>query len=323
MRSRSPFLGENNGNARTLSLKQVNLKQEIIIPSICSRIILFEEFHDVWETSEHPLEGLNFIRIQPDLPQPLDWFRTQIDSLRGLIVFLAGLPMENKWIQGALENQTSNSSVVNVVHRHSPVLRTGTERQIVGSFQTNAASVRTLEMDRLSNYGMTFPLEHLVSEPQCIQNAFITWFDRIEKLSVPFTLCLDVIYNEHSFHEFEFLALIQSLESYYQQIHTDIKKPELRKLLSDLYNGLLPSLQVYIALDDDFLTNIIHTRNYYSHHNPRKYEKALKGDDLYDAIRRLVAFVVAVLSKELEIPEDKINNAFERTEIPGLWSRPQ
>ena len=125
--------------------------------------------------------------------------------------------MENKWIQGTLENQTSNSSVVNVVHRHSPVLRTGTERQIVGSFQTNAASVRTLEMDRLSNYGMTFPLEHLVSEPQCIQNAFITWFDRIEKLSVPFTLCLDVIYNEHSFHEFEFLALVvQALESYYQ-----------------------------------------------------------------------------------------------------------
>ena len=231
--------------------------------------------------------------------------------------------MENKWINGELNIQNADEIDVDIVQNHTPALRSGAESQNVAGNQSYAAYARTLELDRLSNYGMAFPFEHLESECFRVADVFNNWFERVEKFEVPYALCLDVINNEHSFHEFEFLALVQALESYYQEVHEEINNPQPRDLLRELYSELSSELQVHVALDEEFLANIIHTRNYYTHHNPGKREKALKGQDLYDAITRLAAFVVAVLGKELEIPEDKINRAFERTEAPGLWSRPR
>ena len=323
MRSGSPILDEPDGDEISFSVRKTHLKQEFSISSIESRITLFTKFRDVRETSEHPLEGTNFIRIQPDSPQSLEWFSAQIDSLRGLIVFLAGVPMENKWIQGELDIQNADEIDMDIVQNHTPALRSGAEGQNVASDQTYAAYARTLETDRLSNYGMAFPFEHLETGTLAAADIFNNWFERIGKFEVPYALCLDVINNEHSFHEFEFLALVQALESYYQEIHRDVERPQPRRLLPELYSELIPDLQAYIALDDEFLTNVIRTRNYYTHHNPGKRENALKDQDLYDAITRLVAFVVAVLSKELGIPQDEINKAFERTEVPGLWARPR
>ena len=235
------------------------------------------------------------IHIKPDSSQDLTWYREITDSIRDLLAFLVGRPVVRTYLSTPLHpSQVFGSRYVKIYQQRKQV-------------------------EVFPRYDIDFPLERY---DEHVADVFLMWFELDEDKRVPYELCLDVINNIHGYKKFEFLALVQALESYHQVITgTYDDKIDLIQRLEKLY-GCLPSfLQEYLNLDNAFLISVKDTRNYYTHYNPAKREKAYKEFDLYKAITRLIPFVAAVLYRELGIPDKIILEAFERVEYQGLWQR--
>lgn len=74
-------------------------------------------------------------------------------------------------------------------------------------------------------------------------------------------------------------------------------------LLIGDFNGLFWDLY----MNDDFAQKVVNTRNYYTHYDESKRDKALSGDDLYDAIYILQLLLEKYICKSLGIDiSDKV-----------------
>lgn len=294
MRSKSPFNKEKKGNETSFTFESLNERLVIQIPTIKSRVFLFEEINEVEDASGSLLVGENYIRVVPESPESLDWFREQTDSLRVLIAFLAGVSVETRWVSGKTAEANPEHSVVSIYH-----------------------SVQPPETDEVSNSYMFFPLQHL---DKWTTGVFQAWFARSDKFQAPVKLCLDVSSNTQQAPEQKLLKLVQALESCRKISNIKDKGSNIRNLKA-LRDSLSEPLRRDLKLDDDLLISIANTRNYHMH-SGNVPEDLLEGPELYVAIARLVPFVAAALCMELDIPDYAIRKALERTEVYGLWQRP-
>lgn len=294
MRSEIPYSKERKGIETSVAFESLNEREVIHIPTIKSQVVLIEEINEVEDASGSLLMVENYIRVVPDLPESLDWFREQTDSLRVLIAFLAGVSVENKWVSGRIAEPNPEYSMVRIYH-----------------------SVQPPETDEISNSYMFFPLKHL---DKWASGVFQAWFARSERFQVPVKLCLDVNSNTQQAPEQRLLKLVQALESCRKIASIKDKGSNIRNLKA-LRDSLSEPLRTYLELDDDLLNSIANTRNYHMH-SGNLPEDLLEGPELHIAIARLVPFAAAVLCKELGIPEYAMQKAFERTEVYGLWRRP-
>jgi len=259
------------------------------------------------------LVSLAGIRIIPECPQSLEWFRKQIDSIRDLLSILTGLAVENQITSGTVNEKGDRPGNVNVYyHVHPPAFDEVDDLRIA------------LQLSRIK---------------ESVGAIFNSWLELAEDDLVPFSLCLDVINNTHRFWRFEFLALVQALENHHRlyfekegkrkrrYLHENgkVKKngPDLIDRLKELRENLPNDLQEVESLSDEFLISVKDTRNYYTHYNSKDQAKAFKELKLYDAIARLVPFIAYFLYKRLSIPEETICEAFEKTRYRGLWQRPR
>lgn len=242
-------------------------------------------------------ERKNIIRIKPRRPQTLEWFRNQIDSIRFLVTFLSGTPIECKRFRALPAKDNPDSFWVDVFHH-----------------------IRPPEEDEDENFYMPFSY-HLLEERA--EDVFRSWFERDENMRVPFNICMGIIYGERRDLRIEFLSLVQALESFHQittGTHND-RSIRLRNRLNSVRNCLSQELQTLVEIDDGFLKAVVDTRDYYTHYNPDKRKKAFKDFALYDAVARLIPFVVVVLARNLCISDELILESFE--ESVGLWRRPR
>lgn len=246
--------------------------------------------------SEIKLETYEGISIKPKTPQSLVWFRDQIDSIRDLLTFLSGMPMENKFISGVLNEDEDLPESIRIYH-----------------------FVRPPRIDTYYNSRMAFPLQRLSSQ---VQNVFQAWFNRNENARVPYNHCLDVIRNVHWSLKDEFLTLTRAVESYYQAKNPKVYQPSPRRFFTSLRRQLPIELRKELGLDKKYQRVLIVTRNYYTHYDPKKRKRALKGAELYDAISRLVVFIAYFLYFELDIPKETTLESIGKSKYYGLWQRP-
>ncbi len=255
----------------------------------------------------------HFIRIVPETAQSLDWYLDQIYRVRDLLSILAGLPVEPKSVH----------AVVN------PIYVDGSDKDHTVHIYH---SVRLPKADETYDFRMPFPLYRLGN---CAQDVFEKWFELGEDQLVPFNLCLDVINNAHPFWQFEFLALVQALESchrlFYQvddhqnesnKTPLAVDKNTRRNLigrLRDLRELFPPNLSRGSDIEEDFLNSIVRARNYYTHYAPKHRQHAFKSIELYKAITQMIPFVAYFLYRELGIPDKTIFEGFEATRYRGLW----
>jgi hypothetical protein len=246
------------------------------------------------------LEEKAYIQIRPDLPQTADWFFNLTDSLRNLLAILAGTPIYRQDMQAISteKDEDGHDKLVKIYYRPDHT-------------QNDLAKVPN----------MLFSVKNLQDN---LSIAFQAWFDKQDSIQALSDLSLGVLYNAHRFWKFEFLALIQALESYHQVIDPQFKqktKYELIERLSILFTGLPDHLKAFVGFDEDYLKKINTTRNYYTHYNPNKRDQALKDEQLYDAIIRLIRFVVILMFLELGIPDQGIREALLRNRRYGVWGR--
>ena len=84
----------------------------------------------------------------------------------------------------------------------------------------------------------------------------------------------------------------------------DVKKRNvpLKKRLLELLIGKYDGLFCDYYLDGcKFVESIVDTRNYYTHYDPKKEKKALKGEDLIKAINVLSCLLNYYICKELDV----------------------
>lgn len=293
----SPFDRKIEGRDITLSYKLGRKLLEFDNPAIESKVLFYEGIRDSPGGSGHEITRHSSVEIKPGSPQTLDWFCEQIDSIRDLLAFLAGIPVESKRIRVGLDEDVSKTGRVNIYR-----------------------NVRLVNWDEDSNRNMAFPLARLGESTATV---FQKWFSLSEEEQVPFKLCLDVINNTHRFWQFEFLALVHALESHYQVTHPQENRPSLRKCLTCLRRDLPIEIRSKLDFDHKFQKRIIDTRNYYSHYNPNNREGAYREFDLHFAILRMLPLAATVLYRELGIPDDKILSLIQRVKHYelALWQR--
>ncbi len=312
MWTQPPFLRERNLYDDTTNGRYILSRKEFFVPSIESKIVLRDVVEEKSDHSERHQERECFIRIESETPKSLECFVKLIGKTRQLLAFLTGMPIQRKSI----------------------VVPPGEVDSLLGRVDIYFF-VNPPKEDATDNYGMPFQYSMLGN---LTPSVFQAWFQRDEESTVPFDLCLDVIYNEQKYSRFEFLALVQALESHhrlhfeeqgkkkqrYKYANGKVKRkgPDLIDRLEELFENLPDFLLLDSSLNKNFLQLVKDSRNYYTHYNSRDHEKAMKGLDLYNAISHLVPFIGYFLYSKLNIPDEKVSEGFSLAAHKGLWSRP-
>lgn len=174
-----------------------------------------------------------------------------------------------------------------------------------------------------------------------ISIVFNKWFLNADKLRSVCNLFFGTFYNPTLYLEFQFLSLIQSLESYHRimmggeylseeawspykdmmiqcipiEIDADHKislksrirygnEYSLRKRMRELVSSLEENTRQAILPSNNYYSGIIvDTRNYFTHYDEGMRDICLKGEDLYYGNQRLKILIIILLLKTIGLDE--------------------
>ena len=240
------------------------------------------------------------IAIEPNSPRPLEFYLNIIQSIRNLIAFLVFLPVQPKVIIGK-----------------------ETESNRIGISVIEATPKPEIDVDHDSK--MLMPLSRL---GKGVCTVFQKWFEKQEKIEILVDLSIGVLYNAHKFHKFEFLALMQALESYHQVAYPGCKERDevlsekcqqeimrscsIKTRIKDLVEKLPDSLKEHAQFDEKTLSSIVNSRNYYTHYPERLRNRALIEKELEPINIRLFRLILLILYNEMGISQEKVTDAFNQ-----------
>ncbi len=284
---------------------------EIRLDVISSTIYCCSDIEDTTATNEINWKESAYIDIRPDSSQSLIWYFEKTVHMRNLLAFLSGVPI----YQIRLHALVTENGVPNMLSIILPV------------------NYPQYLFDSVIKPFMTLTTEVL---GQQIGSIFQAWFRRYEELGTSLELALGVLYSNHMFTKFEFLALMQSLESYHRVLNpncqrayqdkfgqSQIRECHLIERLEELYSELPIELKWQIGINDSSLTlkSLVQTRNFYTHYGDRKGD-VLDGVDLHNAVAVIARFfAILIFYKELDIPVDQIKEAFLTSRPYGFWGK--
>ena len=110
MWTRSPFMGEPKDDKIVVEFSGIDNLFEFPICSIESKVSFHESIG--MRESGHRLERHNSIRITPESPQCLKCIVRHIDSIRDLLSFLTGFPVETKVISAEIDGENGKATRV-------------------------------------------------------------------------------------------------------------------------------------------------------------------------------------------------------------------
>lgn len=175
--------------------------------------------------------------------------------------------------------------------------------------------------------------------PTIIKN----WYSKYELLEPAFDLVFEQFYNGNKFTVNTFLNLAQSAETFHARVHNHTKIPreqykkmkedilkavqdeEYKKWLKDQFNfGNNLNLQQRLSeltekysnkiIDKilgnkkQFVLNVKHSRNYYTHYSSDGVKKAVKGEELFYLSERLKILLVCAFLTEVGIDKEKLES---------------
>ena len=294
--------GKKSGRSFAIEYKEPK-SVKYSVTSIQSTVTLESALTGNYEPCVGTLRHTESIRIRPRRRQPLVWFIDQAHHLRNLLALFA----TERFFYRAFKVQLGRRKLPNMGGRQLRVEADLIMRQ--GYF----SEVRQL-------YGHDLPFPHPVVRrdlPRIIE----VWFNEREQLKPVHDLFFGSFYNRELGIEFQFLSLIQALESLHRRFHkgryiskkkcdscrqiltgaipTSVPKDlrtalknriqygneySLRKRLTLMGRQLNSSSRQLIANDfKRFVTAVVDTRNYLTHYDPSP------GADIMDTKEMIVA----------------------------------
>lgn len=224
-------------------------------------------------------EGLRFTRwdhmalltVEPEEPKPLNWYEEVLRSLQDLLTLLVGRPAYPR--AAKIKPPGYNAEPALFFHQglRSPQDRGLASRQ--GLSQENDVLVTMRQISP----GL----------PTVLGN----WFERRDRLRPVHELFFGSLFAPRTYPEFQFLSLVQALETYHRR--TRPGRPPLRRRLEDLL-GALPASGV-VEDRPNLAHKVLDTRNYLTHYPEELEDRALSGTELMEVIedlRRMLAFLL-------------------------------
>jgi len=194
------------------------------------------------------------------------------------------------------------------------------------------------------------PFEMIIPFPRIsedIEKVLSLWFAKAQQLRSVYDLFFGTFYNPSMYLQFQFLSLMQALESFHrvtkggkylsnaewkpfreklanaipavletghrESLKSRIKygnEYSLRKRIGELLEILDEETLSRLSPTEKYFTGIIvDTRNYLTHYDDELKDVALKNADLYWAIQRLRILISILLLKEIGIQEKLILNS--------------
>ncbi len=278
----------------------------------------FASYHK--ESREH----VALLTVKPDRKQTLQWFLERIVDLQNLLTLFIGEPTFPK------------RTVLYGDEISGPGFTYREDIQLFFHPKHGKPSERLPPVEML----VLFP--HVAGQFGTILDS---WFSKAELLETVCDLFFGVIYNNYLFLQFQFLGLIQALETYcrrvqggnylpeadYEKIAAALKAALPPNTPQDLRNSLVQGKIKYgneyslrkrlrellCSLDDEtaklvadspgkFVEDVTATRNYLTHYTSELSAQAFKGGDLYSAYLRLRTLLTIILFKELGLHEKVI-----------------
>ena len=282
----------------------LDCKEEVLfdtrIETLNAQIVCSRKMNYGNELQEAAFEQMVNIRIVPDTGMHLCWYRQQVEKIRKFYALLMGLPVELLWMG---EHYSSEEN----------------EPPDYGSSILYQNNLPSLDEEHDAQILMPYALLGLD-----VEKALQLWFSKQEKLEMLTELSLGVIYNAHSFPKFEFLALVQALESYHRMSNPKFnKKMSLESRIELIQKEIPDRIKTYVTIFDGSLNKLARSRHYYTHYNPSQRSDAFDDSQLRDVNKKLHRLIIVTLYMELGIPENKIIEAFKPTNFRerNWWPR--
>jgi len=205
------------------------------------------------------------------------------------------------------------------------------------------------------------PFEVILPFPRIseqIAEVLSLWFKKAKGLRSVYDLFFGTFYNPGMYLQFQFLSLMQALESFHRvtkggkYLSNDDWKPfratlsnaispelnsghreslkrriqygneySLRKRIGELLESLNEKTISRLSPTDKYFTGVIvDTRNYLTHYDDELKDVALKNADLYWANQRLKIFISLLLLKEIGVQEELIfNSMIENNKVRQIF----
>lgn len=169
------------------------------------------------------------------------------------------------------------------------------------------------------------------------------WFEKAELLDPVYDLYCGTLYNSAMYLQHEFLSLIQALETYHRRVYggkyledesyrpiclsieqaiptsieSDFKVSlkarlkygnefSLRKRLKQIIDKHTVFISHLIANPDEFITQVVDTRNYLTHYSAELESKKIKGYELYVLSQKIKFLIEICFLVELGLSDDNI-----------------
>jgi len=317
--SRDPFL-------YSVAQKQTEVKYNpptpacFTVPSLQSQLKLVSMFNIGIEYQKRHLEHSERIQILPDIKQDISWYKDVCVNSRMLMSLFVGRSVD----------------VISL-----RLVKTDAERVEYVDFcfrQVMSGHAKALAPHEIP---FAFPVISNV-----FQTLVTTWFQNAAKYGASAALSFGVSINSSMPLEFQFLALVQGLESYHrgqgggvylseseyeyirtalvsaipadvEQSHRDALKKRiqygyqhsLRRRLNDLLNKVPDKLKSRITYGDGkFVERVINTRNFLTHRDDTCKSNAFGTRDMFNACQGLKLLVEVLLLSNIGMPVSELED---------------
>ena len=194
------FLSGSN-QARTRIRAHMNARPEFkaILPERHTIIRLESGYSTSADCTQFMLRHTAFLEIAPENPQGLSWFWNVLYELSNLLTLLTGETIHVRQFRAFGLNMKENE-----------------DRRSDDIIEVYFTKKKHHARDNISTDEMTMPLPTILDKISAILEA---WFSKAETLRSPCDLFFGTFYNPTMSREFQFLALIQAIESFHRVVH--------------------------------------------------------------------------------------------------------
>lgn len=142
------------------------------------------------------------------------------------------------------------------------------------------------------------------------------WLAVVDEFRPVIDIFFGTLYQPQMYLQLRFLALMQALEGYHRIRTQGQRAPNsLRGKLNALYQSIPCSLRHHVHEETDtFFTNLVNTRDYYTHYIPQRKQQRLNTSGMLDACNRLRTFMTIFLLLEIGLETSTVLKAAERLE---------
>ncbi|MBD2335566.1 hypothetical protein H6G64_00995 [Calothrix sp. FACHB-156] len=300
-------------------------KLEFYIDDISSTFSTNYFFNTQYSNLNWRLSHKSFLKLTPDKSESLDWYMKQFYEIQKLLTIMTGFPVDPIAFRG-----------------YGIDININKEQKIQEEFEIYLQTHNNFN-DNFENYPtqLLLTVPHLRSQLSVIVN---NWFRKAEILAPAITLYVATISTRLGYAEFQLLNYAQALEALHRRVfggqymsdeeytpistilidnipnnlsksHRDSLKSRLkyanefsqRKRIKELLDQVWENcLTHFIHNKNEFIDQVISTRNYLIHYDESSASKAVFGSEIFYLAQRLKILLLTHILINIGNPQESV-----------------